>query len=354
MNFKNKFLRALCGCLAVILVIGGLSACAATSEVPDGYQYATCGGEYFRLFVPTQWTVNTESGISSAFLAARDARVSMVEVPFVTDDTKEEIPLEQFVAAHDAELANLSAYTREKTFNSTLAGYRAVDITYTATVGGEGFRFRQVMTCVVGRCYLFTYSAPTEKFDAYLNTVDEILENITFESAPFEGEDQRKIPENVEVPEGMKLISDNEVAYRFFAPESWIRDVRNGQNLVYVSEEDRSNVSMISYDYGVETAFSAEEYWKECKDRYVDALENFTVLSEEEILLKNGDNGEKKAMVYEYTYELGGVTYHVRQMICYVGMVYTMTYTALPEHYEAHLEDVLAMEQALYFRKMFD
>ena len=121
MNVKNKALRFLCVCLAAILLICGLSSCAATSEVPDGYQYATCGGEYFRLFVPTQWTVNTESGISGAY-STFNISVTMTEVAFIPDETKEATPLEQYLEAHLAELAKMKDFKKEKTFDTTLSG----------------------------------------------------------------------------------------------------------------------------------------------------------------------------------------------------------------------------------------
>ena len=367
MNLKTKLCRILCLCLSVILLIGALASCASTSEVPEGYQYATCAGEYFRLFVPTQWTVNTESGISSAYISSTDnAAVSMVEVAFVHDAEKEATPLEQFKTSHMAELETHKGYQAEKLFDSTLSGHRAVDMTYVMTVAGRPSkdspsgesdrRFRQVLSYVSeqGRYYLFTFSAPKDEFERWLDIVDEILENITFESFPFEGLDDRKIPTSVDVPEGMKLVSDNEVGYRFFAPESWIRDTRNGQNFVYVSEEDRSNVSMFSYDIGEDATYTVDTYWETCKEQYENTLGDFVLVSESEITLKNGDNGEKTAKVYEYTYTLGGVSYKARQMVVLVGMIYTMTYTALPEQYDLHISEVEAMEQALYFRKLGD
>ena len=48
MNAKNKLVRLICTLLAALLLTCGLSSCAASTEVPDGYQYATCDGEYFR------------------------------------------------------------------------------------------------------------------------------------------------------------------------------------------------------------------------------------------------------------------------------------------------------------------
>ncbi len=351
MNVKNKSVRIICTLLAAVMMTCGLVSCASTSEVPDGYQYATCGGEYFRLFVPTQWTVNTESGVSSAYASNTDNMVSMTEVAFTPAEDSEATPLAQFVDSHLTELSAMKDYKQEKSFDSTLSGYRAKDITCVGTVSDKTLRFRQVLTRVgdgeKDRYYIFTYSAPTDSFDTLLDVVDEILENITFESFPFEGEDDRKIPSNVEAPEGMKLVSDNEVAYRFFAPESWIRDVNNGQNFVYVSETDRSNVSVMAYEPEDYTTYTVEKYWSECKAVYETSFENFTVISESETTL---DGGTRQAKVFEYTYTLGGVTYHTRQTVCMAGMIYAMTYTALPENYDAHLEDVIKMEEALHFR----
>ena len=90
-----------------------------------------------------------------------------------------------------------------------------------------------------------------------------------------------------------------------------------------------------------------DTYWTECKDKYAATLENFTVISESETTL---DGGAKKAKVYEYSYTLGGLQYKARQTVCVVGMIYAMTYTALPDNYDLHLEDVLKMEQAIHFR----
>ena len=44
--------------------------------------------------------------------------------------------------------------------------------------------------------------------------------------------------------------------------------------------------------------------------------------------------------------------YHARQVVCvYSYMIVSMTYTALPEHYDEHLADAEAMQAALTFRR---
>ena len=344
--------RLLCILLALCLLCGTFVACSKDQEVPDGYQYATCKGEYFLLFVPTQWTVNTESGISGGCYSLMEGTaVSMVEVPFdkpsVEGQADTTATLEDFFNAHMAEIASLQDYRAEKQFdNSSLGGYKAKDITYSATVGNETYRYRQVLTKVSGRFFLFTYSSKEDSFDRWLDTVDEILENVEFIAYPFEGsDDEKKIP-SVEAPEGMKLVTGNDVAYRFFAPEAWIIGEADAAALVYASETDRSNVTVLGY--AAPDGYSVADYWKDVQDDYKAALQDYTLTAEP----ASSTMGGKRATVYEYTYSLGGVSYKCRQTICVYGyMIVVMTYTALSENYDAHLSEAEQMQNALIFRR---
>lgn len=343
--------RLFCTLLALCLLGGSLVACSKESEVPDGYQYATCKGEYFLLFIPTQWTVNTESGVSGGhYSPAEGTAVSMVEVPFDkpsedgTPDTT--ATLEDFFADHMAQIGKMLNYKPEKEFDASLNGKRAKDITYTASVGGDTYRFRQVLAKVEGRFYLFTYSSKADSFDRWLDTVDGILENIVFTAYPFEGsEDEKKLPA-VEAPAGMKLVTGNDVAYRFFAPESWVIGEAEAAALVYASESDRSNVSVLGYS--APDGYSVADYWEETEKSYKANLRDYTLVGEP----AESEMGGKRATVYEYTYSLGGVTYKCRQTICVFGyMIVVMTYTALPENYDAHLAEVEQMQAELTFRR---
>ncbi len=358
---QNACLRSLCVLLALLLLLPTLSACSGKSEIPDGYQYATCEGEYFRLFVPTQWTVNTSGGVSGATLNIQTA-VTMTEVSLdgifpegaLTDEegNARAADLDDFDRYHLSEVSAMRNFAEDKHYKSTLSGYRAVDMTYSATVAGEDYTFRQVLCKVDGRFYLFTYSAPSDVFEVYADVAEDILSYVRFYSFPYEAEDAatRKIPQDVTLPEGMKLVSTDEVAYRFFVPDSWTVDMEVDICVAYVTETDRScsNVSMMSYNPEID-GFSVADYWEMCRLQYEDALPDFTVTGTEETTM-----GGRKATVYEYTYTLGGVTYKTRQSMCvYATMVYALTYTALPENYDSHLEEVERMQEELIFRTPF-
>ena len=343
--------RLMCALLALCLLGGSLVACSEESEVPDGYQYATCNGEYFLLFVPTQWTVNTESGVSGGcYSLLEGTAVSMTEVPFDKPSAEGEADttatLADFFAAHMAEISTMKDYKAEKEFDATLGSYKAKDITYSAVIGEDTYRYRQVLTKVGGRFYLFTYSSKADSFDQWLDTVDEILENVVFTAYPFAGsEDTKKLPD-VETPAGMKLVTGNDVAYRFFAPESWVIGDAEAAALVYASETDRSNVTVIGYS--APDGYSVADYWEDNEKYYKDTLKDYALTGEP----TESELGGKKATVYEYTYSLGGVTYKCRQTICvYSYLIVVMTYTALPENYDAHLDEVEAMQGELSFRR---
>ena len=349
---KRMIVRMLCAMLAICMLAGSLVACSKEAEVPDGYQYATCKGEYFRLFVPTQWNVNTESGVSGAYYSlAEGTAVSMAEVVFdppAAEGEAKTATLEDFYNAHLAGISEMSGYAAEKTFDATLGSYKAKDITYTAAKGGDAYRFRQVLTKVEGRFYLFTYSSKADTFEKWLDTVDGILENVMFYAYPYEGtENEKKLPKVDSIPDGMKLVTGNDVAYRFFAPQDWVVGDAEAAALVYASDTDRSNVTVMGYVPDTD-GYSVADYWENTEKHYKDSLEGYTLAAEP----REETMGGRKATVYEYSYSLGGVAYKCRQVVCvYSYMIVVMTYTALPENYDAHLADVEAMQGALTFRK---
>ncbi len=366
-NRMGMLPRLLCLILVLSALMTAFVGCSKESEVPDGYQYATCRGEYFRLFLPTQWTVNTAGGVSGGYISlATETIVTMAQVEFdlAMVDTEGEktatesatgesttaeavtASLEDFYACHLSEVSRMRDYELERQFDTTLGGVRAKEVYYGASVGEKSYRYRQVLTKAQGRFYLFTFSSTADTFDTWLDVVDGILDNVIFEAYPYEGgEDDRKIPDNEEYAlNGMQLVSNREVAYAFYAPESWIADKTNAAYLVYASEEDRSNVTMLSY-LPEDEGYSVADYWEYCEKYYRSTLDGYTLLSTAE-----GKLGNRNATIYEYTYTLGGVTYKTRQACCvYSTMIYIMTYTALPENYDKHLGEVQTMQESLTF-----
>ncbi len=405
MRFKRfSAKRPICLVLTLCLLVGAiasLAACSGSSEIPDGYQYATCNGEYFRLFLPTQWTVNTESGVSGGYTSVfGEVAVSMLEVPFTPEDVVETIPetsaettpetssettpepsaettaetapetsaetegervltLTDFFNTHMANIQAMPGYKHEKTSDTTMnasqGGKRAAakDITYTVQITTTTHRYRQVLCKVEGRFYIFTASYNVAYYDKMsesqqlelVTMIEEILGNIVFHAVPFDGAEYDKKQPDAEAPAGMKLVSNKDVPYLFFAPESWISVPGSAALQVYASETDRSNVSIIGFVPAEGTGI--EEFWQDTQLHCESTLTDFKLLSTTEGETIDG----YKTIIYEYTYTIGGVHYHTRQAICvYSLMLVSMTYTALEENYATHLDTVKGMQDAIRFR----
>ncbi len=370
MNMKQRTIT-ITRVLALLLTLTALAAaftgCAESTGAPDGYEYATCTGEYFRLFTPTGWQVNTESGVSGAYITA-NTHVTMEEVYFDFDgpDTDTETAAETaaeteamaalpeelraFVTYHTDKISQMQNYTAQKAMVNTLGGYPAWDITYEAKVGTLTYRFRQLLTTANDRYFVFTYSSTADQaFDLWLDQIDGVIGEVVFTTYPYEGEYDRKIPEDPNTPEGMQRVSTDEVIYRFYAPSEWIIDQDNGHSLVYASETDRSNVSVMSYLPSASADVSVESYKEATVSEYKNnpAFENFTVVSED----KEQKLGGAAAVVCEFSYTMGDVHYRCRQVFSgYRGMVYVMTYTATADLYETHLDEAVAMQNALTFQ----
>ncbi len=381
--------RMICLMLGLCLLGGSLVACGSESGIPDGYQDATCDGEYFCLYIPTQWTVNTESGISGGYTAVyNNMAVSMVQVPFTPPAGSTELPVVDFFRSHLAEIEKMTEYRHVNTEDVTvnISDYTnqsepAKAITYTASVAGVGYRYRQVLCRVGERYFIYTWSINAEYFDqctleqkSMLEKMrDDIYGHIVYLSSPYEAENKGKIPD-VKAPDGMKLVSNNDVPYRFFAPVEWKTVPGSAAAQVYVSEEDRSNVSVIGYVPDA-SGISVADFWRETEKHYMSALNDYKLIyksaepgstlgtgetdaqsnaseSETAAPLPQEKMGGLNATVYEYTYTLGGVAYHARQVVCVYSYMYvSMTYTALEENYDAHLAEAEAMQAALTFRR---
>lgn len=188
------------------------------------------------------------------------------------------------------------------------------------------------------------------------------------------------------VPAGFQKVSGKAVDYNFYVPDSWIVDISTGVVTSYVSAKDRSNVSMMAFEIdssliyaeikpgtttvgdnadpaptapassesapvgsdsgtGTETSTDTEEtkivtiddYWKYYSKVFTETFAD----------MEYSVNGEKMvvashaAQKYVYTATVTGQQYKFMQVVFMAkGRVYIFTYTALPDMYDKHIEQV--------------
>ena len=348
--------------LAIVLVAVTLILSFASckqSDAPKGYQLVACEGDKFRLYVPTQaWMPNTTGGVTSAFFSqSENTSVSV----YIADDAGEMTAEEYANYCNEKFAAELDGYKLIGTEKCVLGGVAAIKSVFVANnlyQNREGafekvaYQYMQVMARYDGDMYILTYTAPEEFYESHLEDVEGndkgegIIPYFTFASAYSSGE-EKKYSDKVEVPEGMKLISTDERAYRFFVPTEWQINKRTDISAAYYSESDRSNVSVQIYICGTGDAVKdVDTYFARCEASYKDMFAEYELISSENIAISN-----LNAKRYVIAVSTGEIDYKVLQAIVKKGdAIYCLTYTATAENYDAHVSDVEKMIEVFEIR----
>ncbi|MBE6636191.1 MAG: DUF1795 domain-containing protein [Ruminococcaceae bacterium] len=181
------------------------------------------------------------------------------------------------------------------------------------------------------------------------------------------------------VPNGFQRISNDSADYRFYVPNGWISDLSTGVTAAYISEEDRSSVSFMGFEFDdalIQATFGSEapdsevpsdseavttekvtadtndndgslpsitsidEYWAYYEKNFAKTFSDMTYTEKGENMLLSG----LKAKKYVYTATVTGDSYQFMQVVTIKnGYVYIFTYTSTKDLFESHLDDVNAI-----------
>ena len=336
--------------------------------VPDGYQLIVCEGDKFRLYVPTSWISNTESGITGAYSTV-DENASVCVYML---DVSAEIPLADYWSECEANYTDsfedFTVISKDEKYS--LGGSKAICVEFSLTkkitsddipenvekTEKVKYKYLQVISRFDGDTYTLIFGAPEANYDKHIATVKGedsdgefagIIPYFEFTRDPYYTDEEKEFSHKVEAPEGMKLVSTEERPYRFFVPETWQADYRSALSAAYYSEDDKSNVSLQGHMLGVDN-MALEDYFAQsedkCKSLYGDG---YTLVSKDDTLLM----GDQKSLRYTYTVKSGENEYKIMQSICVKGaMAYVFTYTSTPDKFDSHLEDINKMLDAFLIR----
>lgn len=359
--------RAAVSVLLLLCLLGAmLTSCASGGEeLPDGMRLATCVGADYRFYVPSSWNLNTSYGISGAYYRFREQSVvSMQKYPVSGEVENFKLSLaaqgiqepedlavcffQQFLRAPLTELAT-GDVTWEAKGSKILDGINAFDFECAANIAGQPLRFRYVIGEKNDAYYVFSFSAVESEenplYSSLSSDIEKMLSTFRFSEEPYQPEETKKLDADATPPAEMKNASPKGVAYYFYVPQAWT--VALDDRIASAYTEDRSSVSIVPYLPSGE-GISIEEYFAEAEQLMLKtAGRGYERLSE------NRDRifGGKNSLSYEYRYTVGGISVLCLQVLtAHRGMIYSLTYTALPENYDVHMEDVNAMLQAFVFR----
>ncbi len=348
-------MKKLISCLLVIIIcIGLFSACGEDSSVPDGMYSATLEGEPFVLYVPEGWIDNRDSGISSAYYSLENAVTVSARSYAATVTEGETFLLDAYidtcVAEYNEKYNSFQLVDRKESALGSTPATR-VECTFVRSATSYGVTAEESMTAVqyyalhgenvvILSIYCKTSAAQNED---YLT----MFEQIRGEFVLCEPNAVNHVVTDKDTPEGMKRISPDGAQYRFYAPLSWVSNMSDKMTDAYYPEGGRPNISVTAFS--PDTVMTPSEYFEQCQEIYKKDVPGYE--ANETIEAQNRQVAGRAAISYIYTAGYGGAEYKIMQTILeYNDLIYSVTYTAYADRFDAHMADVELMLANFYFR----
>ena len=327
-------LKKIIACLLILTFVLCAVSCGKKEEedvdAPEGMKSVTVDGEPFELFVPMTWLGNTLSGISSASYPYEDG--VYVSARFI----KTELNLEQYQDSVENELKAKGYIFIEKGVDSALGNRLAKKMVYEFTSNEIATRATLICAETNGGIIALNFYCSAYYPDAHNEDFEQIRTNFRFRDGV--NTDDEVIIDN-DTPAGMKLASNPKIEYRLYVPTSWKCSPSTGASDAYYPESERTNVVVTSYIPPNTGRVSVEEYFRDCSRQYKDSLEGYDLLSETPEIRKNPVE-DINMYCYTFTATANGQTVKIMQAVCAFNQsFYTITYTALEEKFEEHLDD---------------
>jgi len=163
---------------ALLLTCTVLSSCKKNTDVPEGMILASGESADYYLYIPDDWTVDLQTGATTAHVSSND-RSNVGAYSWMLEHTDDTVD-----TWHSQQLTDLEAgfanYTEESVRELTLDGVYAKEYVFTANLGAEARKYRQVAAVKEGYVYVVTYSSSPEFFDEHNSDFDDIIDQFRF------------------------------------------------------------------------------------------------------------------------------------------------------------------------------
>jgi hypothetical protein len=323
----------------VLLALACLMLFSACSDdgVPNGMTSVTLEGEPFILYVPEDWSDNRSSGISSAHFGLNviaSAKYYPLEDANAT--------LDGYVASYLEECTNTYpdfSFSRKDSKLGKDAPAARIEFDF-STAENATTKAIQYITVHGEDAIILSFYCNSKDFPEYAETFEKIRSEFVLaeKSVRNDSETDKK------TPSGMKLASSDDHNYVFYAPTSWITDLSDEHSYTYFAESGKPNVSVTAYT--PDEPITVDEYLELCDEDYKKNLSGYEFVERSERKVFELD-----AVSYTYKAVYGGSELRVMQTVfVYNDLLYSITYTAHADRFDAHLEDVEMMLGAFRFR----
>ena len=340
--------------LCVITLMALLTSCNKESA-PEGLQIVHSSSvDGFKLYAPEGWTVintsyNADCKVYGAKLGVR-GKTSMTFIKAEKPDdisayftaSLTDMPAEVSVLKApeactfgNAATASKAIYTyKYKTYDYEKSEYVDTDFTCMQIFVERGDDF-----------YIFTYTAPgvpeneDSSYYTYLEYVQKAIDAFVF----IDKSGEAAAPTYEKDADGYNLVSNKKLCgFSLYLPDSFKVASNDGDVEAKVGAG-----ATVSLTRAVDTGVTVSDYWKMRKDDLtrivgeITEIEVNVINKDGETKVKLGNLAANRVASYTYTYEYGGVTYKVYQIMgtnLTTGFVFT--YTAPIDEFDTHLDEI--------------
>lgn len=346
--------RILAAILALITLFTtlALTSCGKDDGAPEGMQLVRGGADVgYNFWGPEEWIIANVGDISCTYASKIDLSSMTFTETAMPEGTVEEyfesekikFPYEITVstAAEDCLFGNAAGLAKKYVYS-----YTYKDFSYTCM---------QIFVTHASSFYIFTYTASNNTRTGGQSYYEFYLDKVTasIDAFEFTAKTEDEYIEDYKRDESGYILVSNKTlcGFTMYVPDSYKVDYSSA--MVSVSHSDGTNITMSQATY---TGVTNADYWNARKesisafaDKVTDPESGATVTTLKEIEIeKRIDLPDTRwALVYEYTYALDGVDYHVYQVLIVASATdgYVFTYIASEENYQKHYDE---MEKVLY------
>lgn len=341
MNRPVRRLLALLTLLALLLPTAALAACQTPAggddvSVPVGMQNATGNGSGYYFFVPDGWQVDHSTGLTMVTVSL----YSSVTLSLYITESEKTVE-EYFADSREGIEARFDEFAfDEEGEMATVGGNAALRYVYHGKYYTDHeFKTMQYVTKKNGHIFVLTYTANVSEYDQYAEAISMVAADFVFTDAEIRaaGEGNPKAGRYDGAPEGMRDISLAGIHdYRLFVPDTWQTDMQSGIVSAYVSESDRSNISL-SRHYPPTGVNTIAEFFAALQASYKTLYEDYEILDEQTEGEDPIDIGGREGALYVFGGKHNGVTYRTMQIFFVRGSyIYVFTYTATDAQFDTH------------------
>ena len=158
-------------------------------------------------------------------------------------------------------------------------------------------------------------------------------------------------------PDGYKNVANENDAFYFYVPTTWVSNTSGGTASAYYSSDDYSNVSYTCMVIDPGKTDTLETYKATALEEFAVILPEFKELAREEKLDENGVSipdpkiADKETLIFEYECKLGDDHYRYLQAVTMKdSFFYIFTYTSLAENFDKHADAIDSIISNIKFK----